>query len=58
MRELKMKTKSYELTYDLLTNVGAEHIRAQFKYFETCIMTVKHLSQHCNIDNIKITSIK
>ena len=53
-----MNKKSYKLSYDLLTNVGSEHVEAQFKYFETCIMTVKHLSQHCNIDNITITSIK
>lgn len=53
-----MYNKNYILTYDLLTNVGYEHIEAQFKYFETCIMTLKHLSQHCNIDNITINSIK
>lgn len=53
-----MVKKEWKLTYDLITNVGTEHIRAQFEYFETCIMTVKHLSQHCNIDNITINSIK
>jgi len=53
-----MKTKSYKLTYDLLTNVGYEHVEAQFKYFETCMMTVKNLSKHCSIDNIHISLIK
>ena len=53
-----MQNKNYTLTYDLLTNVGYEHIEAQFKYFETCITTLSHLSKHCNIDNIKINSIK
>ena len=53
-----MKNKSWKLTYDLLTTDGVEKIEAQFMYFETCIMTVKHLSQHCNIDNINISLIK
>ena len=58
MKEIKMKTKSYELTYDLLTTDGVEKIETQFMYFETCIMTVKNLSKHCSIDNIHISLIK
>ena len=53
-----MNYKSWKLTYDLLTTEGVEQIEVQFMYFETCMMTVKNLSKHCNIDNIKINSIK
>lgn len=53
-----MKNKSWKLTYELLTTDGVEKNEAQFMYFETCVMTVKNLSKHCNIDNIKIYSIK
>ena len=53
-----MYNKSWQLTYDLLTNDGTEKIEVQFMYFETCLMTVKNLSKHCHIDNIKISLIK
>lgn len=53
-----MNNKNYKLTYDLVTTVGIEHVEAQFMYFETCITTLKHLSEHCNIDNITINTIK
>ena len=53
-----MNNKSWELSYNLLTNNGVEKVKAQFMYFETCIMTVKNLSKHCNIDNIHISYIK
>ena len=53
-----MQNKSWQLTYDLITNQGTENIEVQFMYFETCIMTVNNLSKHCNIDNIHITHIK
>ena len=53
-----MKSKSWKLTYDLLTTNGVEKIEAQFVYFETCWMTVRNLSKHCSIDNIKISLIK
>ena len=53
-----MKNKKWELTYNLLTNDEVEYVKAQFMYFETCIMTVKNISKHCHIDNIKISFIK
>ena len=53
-----MENKKWELTYDLLTNDGIEKVKAQFMYFESCIITVKNLSKHCHIDNIKISLIK
>lgn len=53
-----MNNKSWQLTYDLLTNDGVEQIEAQFMYFETCMMTVKNLSKQCCIDNIHISLIK
>lgn len=53
-----MKDKSWKLTYDLITNECVENIEVQFRYFETCIMTVKNLSKHCCIDNINISLIK
>lgn len=53
-----MNNKSWQLTYDLLTNGGIEKVNAQFMYFETCMMTVKNLSKHCCIDNIHISLIK
>ena len=53
-----MYNKSWELTYNLLTNEGVEYVKEQFIYFETCLMTVKNLSKHCHIDNIKISLIK
>lgn len=53
-----MNNKSWELTYDLLTADGIEKVRAQFMFFETCVMTVKNLGKHCAIDNIKISLIK
>ena len=53
-----MNKKSWKLTYDLITNEGFENIEVQFRYFETCMMTVKNLGKHCSIDNIKISLIK
>lgn len=53
-----MNNKSWELTYDLLTNDGVEKVRAQFMYFDTAMMTVKNLGKHCSIDNINISLIK
>jgi hypothetical protein len=53
-----MVKKEWKLTYDLITNEGVEPFEVQFMYFETCINTVRNLAKHCNIDNIKITSIK
>ena len=53
-----MKNKSWKLTYDLLTTEGVEKIEAQFRYFDTCMMTVKNLSKHFCIDNIHISLIK
>ena len=53
-----MQNKTWQLTYDLLTNEGVEKIEVQFMYFETCIMTVNNLGKHCHIDNIKISLIK
>jgi hypothetical protein len=58
MGVLKMNNKTWQLTYDLLTNEGVENIEVQFRYFETCIMTVNNLGKHCHIDNIKISLIK
>lgn len=53
-----MKDKSWKLTYNLITNEGVENIEVQFKYFETCIITVKNLCKHFSIDNIHISLIK
>ena len=53
-----MQNKTWQLTYDLLTNEGIENIEVQFMFFETCIMTVNNLGKHCCIDNIKISLIK
>ena len=53
-----MQNKSWQLTYDLLTNEGIEKIEVQFMYFETCIMTVNNLGKHYHIDNIKISMIE
>ena len=53
-----MNNKTWQLTYDLLTTDGIEKVKAQFMYFETCIMTVNNLGKHCHIDNIKISLIK
>lgn len=53
-----MQNKTWQLTYDLLTNDGVEKVNAQFMYFETCMITVKNLSKHCSIDNIHISLIK
>jgi len=50
--------KQWKLTYDLLTCDNVEKIEVQFKYFETCLMTVKNLSKHSCIDNINISLIK
>lgn len=53
-----MVKKEWQLTYDLLTNDGVEKVKAQFMYFETCMMTVNNLGKHCHIDNIHISLIK
>lgn len=53
-----MDKKEWKLTYNLITNEGVENIEVQFRYFETCIMTVNNLSKHCCIDNINISFIK
>ena len=53
-----MQNKKWELTYDLLTNDSVEKVKAQYMYFETCIMTLNNLGKHCHIDNIKISFIK
>lgn len=53
-----MQDKTWQLTYDLITTEGVENIEVQFRYFETCMMTVKNLSKHCCIDNIHISLIK
>lgn len=53
-----LNNNKWELTYDLLTNDSVKKVKAQFMYFETCIITVNNLGKHCNIDNIKIKSIK
>ena len=53
-----MYNKSWKLTYNLLTNDGVEFVKAEFMYFETCMMTVNNLGKHCKIDNINISYIK
>ena len=53
-----MENKTWELTYDLLTNDSVEKVKVQFMYFETCIMTLNNLGKRCHIDNIKISLIK
>lgn len=53
-----MQDKSWELTYDLITIEGVENIEVQFRYYDTCLMTLKNLGKHSYIDNIKISLIK
>lgn len=50
-----MKRKKYTLEYDLMTNEGYQHIKVQFRYFETIVTTINELHKHCTINNIHIT---
>ena len=53
-----MKNKNFQLSYDLLSSAGFEHVELQLNYFETCIATLSQLYKHSIIDNIHINSIK
>lgn len=50
--------KRYRLTYTLYTDLGKRTQVETFHYFETVLQVLRNLTNHCNIDNIKIEAIK
>lgn len=55
---MTIKKKRYRLTYTLFTIDGKHTCVETFYYFETVLQVIRNLSNHCNIDNIKIEVIK